>query len=113
MACQRTESILKLTEPDRRSIPTSSEKAPVQTIARGLALALGEPSISARLRTALRRSPYNEHKILLREYLDSEQGFPLLREASTRTGLTPGQFLDLVRMLPAMDSMRSATRRAR
>ena len=51
--------------------------APPEQLARGLALALGDPAFRARVRAQLDRSPYREHKLPFQRFLAADGGLAL------------------------------------
>ena len=51
--------------------------APPEQLARGLALALGDPAFRARVRAELDRSPYREHKLPFQRFLAADGGLAL------------------------------------
>ena len=51
--------------------------APPEQLARGLALALGDPAFRARVRAELARSPYREHKLPFQRFLAADGGVAL------------------------------------
>lgn len=85
-------------------VPSSASTAEELTgIARGLAMALANDDLAAKLRDLLRESPYNEHKILLAELLSSDEGVAILREASLRLGLQERYLSTLIPQLRPLD----------
>src|SRR5205085_12024165 len=67
--------------------------APPEQLARGLALALGDPALRARVRAELARSPYREHKLPFQQFLAADGGgaFTALARATGRAASPPAR----------------------
>lgn len=87
----------------RQNSAPSAAAAAGETLARGLALALNEPSARAQLRKALRRSGFNEHKLVLQEFLATNEGEKVLRAAASASGMSAAEMSAVVAKLPEMD----------
>jgi len=80
--------------------PTPSD---AQTLARGLALAMRDPSIRGDVHNAMRASRFNEHKLVLQDLLNGPDGKKLLSAISSGLGQTPSSIKNAVANLPALD----------
>jgi len=80
--------------------PTPSD---AQTLARGLALAMRDPSIRGDVHNAMRASRFNEHKLVLQDLLNGPEGKKLLTAISAGLGQTPSSIKNAVANLPALD----------
>ncbi len=74
-----------------------------QHVAVALAAALGERMVAAGLKDALRASPFNEHKLVLQEYLATSEGALLLSRTANVAQMTTEEFTHTVGRLPDMD----------
>lgn len=72
-------------------------------LAKGFALALQDPDVRLHFRDHLRDSPLTQHKLDLREYLESEDGERLLSASATALGESPRGLMEKVSALPSMD----------
>ena len=73
--------------------PTPSD---AQTLARGLALAMRDPSIRGEVHSAMRASRFNEHKLVLQDLLNGPEGKKLLTAISAGLGQTPSSIKNAV-----------------
>ena len=87
------------------AVSTSSAvvEAEVRAVTRALALAMRDRSVRLAVRDAMRDSPWNEHKIVLQEFLGSSEGAPVLAAAAAAAGQQTSEFASRVRALPEMD----------
>lgn len=74
-----------------------------QQLARGLALALGDPEIRVLVREAMQASPWREHKLVLQQFARTESGQKLIEAASVALELTPKALSLKVASLPELD----------
>ena len=72
-----------------------SAQARGDSLARGLALALGDPAVRMRLRDDLRDSPFRFHAIHLRSYLGGTSGQVLAAKAADALGIAVAAFLTI------------------
>jgi hypothetical protein len=77
--------------------------ADAQTLAKGLALAMGDPSIRGQVHSAMRGSSSNEHKLVLQEFARTPVGERVLAAVSTALGQSLGSTKSQVASLPALD----------
>lgn len=82
---------------------SSAAQAFADRIARSIALAMGEPSVSAIVRNAMRDSRFHEHKLHLRSFLVGPHGRPLLASAARAAQLSEEQFLEALSALPDVE----------
>jgi len=73
------------------------------SLARGIALALAQPPLRARLRDDLRNSTRGDHSLRLDAYLRSEGARPLMVAAAGALGVTTTQFLNFQSALPVLE----------
>jgi hypothetical protein len=74
-----------------------------QTVARGLALAMGDPSIRAQVHAAMRGSSFNEHKLVLQDFANTPPGEHVLTAVAEALGQSLGSVKSEVASLPALD----------
>ena len=95
----------------RGDLPTSQTAAPAaraqeataQQVARGLALALASPEARTAVRDAMRASRWDEHKIVLGEFIGTAEGAALLSAAARGRGVTPQVIQNELAGLPELD----------
>jgi hypothetical protein len=74
-----------------------------QELAQALAAGLADPGVRVSLRNAMRFSPYNEHKLVLQEFVETGPGRLFLRSASRESGVPEARLRELIGALPALD----------
>jgi hypothetical protein len=74
-----------------------------QDLARSLAAALAEPSVRVRIRNAMRLSPHFEHKLLLQEFIDTNDGRFFLAATAKASGTSVESLRASIAKLPPMD----------
>lgn len=84
-----------------RGVVQSSED--VDAIARGIAVALADPTIRRQLLEDLRDSPFRKHGLHLRSYLRGNRGMVIGAAAAQATGMRTEQWLALEASLPALE----------
>jgi hypothetical protein len=77
--------------------------ADAQTVARGLALAMHDPSIRAQVHAAMRGSSFNEHKLVLQDFANTPPGEHVLIAVAEALGQRLGSVKSEVASLPALD----------
>jgi hypothetical protein len=77
--------------------------ADAQTVARGLALAMRDPSIRAQVHAAMRGSSFNEHKLVLQDFANTPPGEHVLTAVAEALGQSLGSVESEVASLPALD----------
>lgn len=103
-ACSdRAESPLLVAHQSARNVSAADQAAPGQDVAKALASALAEPSVRVRIRNAMRHSPHFEHKLLLQEFIDSNDGRFVLAAAARASGTTVETLRAQISRLPLMD----------
>ncbi|MBW3655642.1 MAG: hypothetical protein KY444_06020 [Gemmatimonadetes bacterium] len=103
-ACSdRAESPLLEAHEPARNVSAADQAAPGQTVAKALASALAEPSVRVRIRNAMRHSPHFEHKLLLQEFIDTNDGRFVLAAAARASGTTVESLRAQISGLPLMD----------
>lgn len=74
-----------------------------QKVAQAFALAMADANVRVMVRNSLRASPFNEHKLVLQEFLATRDGERLLAAAAKASGLEVNVLTALVAQLPSMD----------
>jgi hypothetical protein len=74
-----------------------------QELARALATTLNDPAVRVSLRNAMRFSPYNEHKLVLHEFVATGPGRVFLQTAARRSGVSEARLRELIQQLPPLD----------
>ena len=74
-----------------------------QTLAKGLALAMRDPSIRAQVHAAMRGSSFNEHKLVLQDFANTPPGEYVLSAVAAALGQSLGSVKSEVASLPALD----------
>jgi hypothetical protein len=82
---------------------TLSTPADAQGIAKGLALAMRDPSIRAQVHAAMRGSIFNEHKLVLQEFVNTPVGAKVLAAVAQARGQSLSASRSEVSTLPALD----------
>lgn len=77
--------------------------ADAQALAKGLALAMRDPSIRAQVHAAMRGSSSNEHKLVLQEFVNTTVGAKVLAAVSQALGQNLSAGTSEVASLPALD----------
>lgn len=80
-----------------------SAPADAQTIAKGLALAMRNPSVRAQVHAAMRGSSSNEHKLVLQEFVNTTSGVKVLGAVAQALGQSLSATKSEVASLPALD----------
>jgi hypothetical protein len=80
-----------------------STPADAQTIAKGLALAMGDPSIRSEVHAAMRGSSFNEHKLVLQEFVNTTAGAKVLAAVAQALGQSLSASKSEVANLQALD----------
>lgn len=75
----------------------------LRTVSQSFAAAMRDLQVREGVRDAMRASPVSEHKLVLQDYLRTQNGNLLLQAASASARMTPEAMLKLVDELPAMD----------
>jgi hypothetical protein len=83
--------------------PPSSDEAVAREVARGIALALASPEVRASVRDAMRASPWDDHKLSLREFVGTPAGRALVAAAARARGVTPEVVESEIAGLPPLD----------
>jgi hypothetical protein len=73
------------------------------SLAHGLALALGDADVRKRLRDDLRDSPYRLHALHLSSYLDGVAGRIIAAKAAAALGISTGAFLRIAQSTPDLE----------
>lgn len=81
----------------------SAARSDLQVVARSFALAMQNDGARLAVRDALRDSPWNEHKLELREFLATDGGRTVLTAAGAAIGESPATLLARAQRLPAME----------
>lgn len=103
-ACSdRAESPLLAAHESAQNVSAADQAAPGQDVAKALASALAEPSVRVRIRNAMRHSPHFEHKLLLQEFIDTNDGRFVLAAAARASGTTVESLRAQLSRLPLMD----------
>jgi hypothetical protein len=74
-----------------------------QELAQALAAGLADPAVRVSLRNAMRFSPYNEHKLVLHEFVETGPGRVFLQSASRESGVPESRLRELIGALPPLD----------
>lgn len=77
--------------------------ADAQTLAKGLALAMRDPSIRHQVHGAMKGSSSNEHKLVLQEFVNTSVGAKLLAAVAAALGQSLSTSKSEVASLPALD----------
>lgn len=102
----QAENTVKSQPEDGRSTFQASQdamEASSQQLARGIALALGDPEVRLLVREAMQASPWNEHKLVLQQFVRTKPGRKLVEAASAALDLTPQALSLKVASLPNLD----------
>lgn len=100
-ACQ--DAPTQLLPPAGSAEPSGAEaSAQVEMVARGVALALRQPTLRRQLFEDLRDSRFPEHRIHLRSYLAGERGRVISAFAASGVGIPTERFLAAVKGLPQL-----------
>jgi hypothetical protein len=75
----------------------------VDSVARGIALAMASSDVRTRLLDDFRDSPFPAHALELRSYLSGTQGSVIARDAARALNMSEPAFLKLVAALPSME----------
>jgi hypothetical protein len=76
---------------------------PTNDLSRGVAVALGDPSLRSELRDAMRASPLTNHKLILQDYLATKGGAKLRTGIATALETSDAEVDKLISAFPAMD----------
>lgn len=79
-----------------------AHQATVDSVARGIALAMASSEVRTRVLEDFRDSPFPKHALELRSYLNGAQGGVVAREAARGLGISQPAFLKMVGALPSM-----------
>jgi hypothetical protein len=74
-----------------------------QAVAKGLALAMRNPSIRGQVHAAMRGSSFNEHKLVLQDFANTPPGEDVLTAVAAALGQSLGSVKSEVASLPALD----------
>ncbi|MGH7571119.1 MAG: hypothetical protein ACREMK_04655 [Gemmatimonadota bacterium] len=66
-------------------------------------MALADPALSRELYEAIQASPWNEHKIVLQDFLRTAKGRAISRAAAANSGISSKQLMSRFQALPEMD----------
>jgi hypothetical protein len=103
-ACSnRTESPLLAAHESAENASSADQAAQGRDVAKALASAFAEPSVRVRIRNAMRHSPHFEHKLLLQEFVDTNDGRFVLAAAAKASGTTVESLRAQISRLPPMD----------
>ena len=103
-ACAETGAPTPLSSDGSLSVGTASgAQATTEHVARAFALAMNEGDVRAHVRNGMRASRFNEHKLVLQEFLGTPGGQRLLQAAATASGRSEAEMRALVGQLPPMD----------
>lgn len=102
-ACDVTQDPLSPLLEHGRPSATKQSDEPGQRLAQAFALALKRPEVRVNVRNAMRDARYNEHKLVLQEYVNTREGRGLVEVAAQATGTTPATIRTWIGQLPAMD----------
>jgi len=92
------------TAPSSHNLAVSAAPADAaHQLARAFAAAMRNAEVRAQVRNAMRSSPYNEHKLVLREFAATRAGRRLVEAAAKESGTTVGEIDALIAALPEMD----------
>ncbi|HEX2692420.1 MAG TPA: hypothetical protein VHL12_00080 [Gemmatimonadaceae bacterium] len=101
IAC--ADSPMGTVSPVRTSSALRDTPANAQMLAKGLALAMVDPSIRGQVHAALRGSTFNEHKLVFQDFVNTAAGERVLRAVSNALGQTVSSTKSQVASLPALD----------
>lgn len=85
------------------SMASIPDAAAADHVARGIALAMNDPSVRAHLRSAMRDSRWTDHKLDLHAYVATRHGQDMVATAAARLGLPRAALDTAIARLPAMD----------
>lgn len=74
-----------------------------QAVARGVALAMRDPSIRGQVHAVMRGSSFNEHKLVLQDFANTPPGEHVLTAVAAALGQSLGSVKSEVASLPALD----------
>lgn len=83
------------------SLPANAASS--KRVAHAFSRALANPARRSDLLEALRASPYNEHKLVLQEFVATPAGQTLVAEAASVAKLTPAELATMIAELPTLD----------
>lgn len=84
-----------------QNVPLANQS--IEQVAHAIAGAMRDGRVRETVLVAMRDSPWNEHKIVLQDFLSSEAGAPVLAASAKAAGESPNEFLSLAASLPALD----------
>jgi hypothetical protein len=85
------------------SAAPAAPKAGLEAVTYAFARALGNDDVRAAVRSAMRASLVSEHKLVLQEYVRTQNGQLLLETAARAAGRTPADLLAQIGTLPELD----------
>lgn len=83
--------------------PETQNESDLRRVTRAVATALGNVSVREEVISAMRASPWTEHKLILQDYLRSDEGVEMLRYGSQALNLSESEFLQLTVQMPRLD----------
>lgn len=86
-----------------RASAAAATADPAQRVARAFAAAMQDADVRVQVRNAMRGSLYNEHKLVLQEFVATRAGRRLVQAAAKGAGMTEGELDALIATLPVMD----------
>jgi hypothetical protein len=78
-------------------------RAVAQEVAKGLALAMVKHDVRTQVRDAMRTSRWNEHRLVLQEFVVTPQASRLVESGAKALGISPEEFKATIVSLPQLD----------
>lgn len=89
--------------PEPSAAVSAFVETPADAVSRAFAMAMRDAQVRADLRDAMRSSPFNEHKLVLQEYLATSRGKLFLERAAAAASTTVDALRSDIEQLPDMD----------
>ena len=86
-----------------RVLQLVEQEKTASSFARGIASALRDAAVRASVRDAMRASPFNEHKLVLQDFLATDAGAPLLQGLAAELHASPAEIRTRLASLPKLD----------